>query len=104
MASTVIQEQSQVLPLQWHVISPHPKIGYYYSHQALLSYWLAPSWSQWDLFLSGHDMDFRHGSAGSRMSFLVLLAGAILVAMGSYFLSGHDMDFRHGYVKLQVYI
>jgi hypothetical protein len=49
-------------------------------------------------------MDFRHGSAGSRMSFLVLLAGAILVAMGSYFLSGHDMDFRRGYVKLQVYI
>jgi hypothetical protein len=49
-------------------------------------------------------MDFRHGSAGSCISFVVLLAGTILVAMGSYFLSGHDMDFRHGYVKLQVYI
>jgi hypothetical protein len=55
-------------------------------------------------FLSGNDMDFRHGSIGSRMSFVILLAGTILVAMGSYFLSGHDMDFHHGYVKLQVYI
>jgi hypothetical protein len=53
LAGTVIQEQSQVLPLQWHVISPHPKLEYYYSHQALLSYWLAPSWSQWDLFYQG---------------------------------------------------
>jgi hypothetical protein len=73
-----------------------------------LSYWLAPSWSQWDLFIiffkSGYDMDFRHGSAGSHISFVVLLAVTILDAMGSYFLSGHDMDFHHGYVKLQVYI
>jgi hypothetical protein len=97
---TVIQEQSQVLPLQWHVISPHRKIEYYYSHQALLSYWLAPSWSQWDLILSVHDMDFRHISTSSHMSFVVLLAGTILVAIGSYLLSGHDMDFRRGYGKL----
>jgi hypothetical protein len=55
-------------------------------------------------FISGNDMDFRHGSIGSRMSFVVLLAGTILVAMGSYFLSGHDMDFRRGYAKIQVYI
>jgi hypothetical protein len=55
-------------------------------------------------FLSGHDMDFRHGSVGSRMSFVVLLVGTILVTIGSYFLSGHDMDFRRGYAKIQVYI
>jgi hypothetical protein len=38
------------------------------------------------------------------MGFIMLLAGTILVAIGSYLLSGHDMDFRRGYGKLQVYI
>jgi hypothetical protein len=45
-------------------------------------------------------MDFCHGSIGSRLSFVVLLAGTILVAIGSYFLSGHDKEFRRGYAKL----
>jgi hypothetical protein len=65
------------------------------------SYWLGPSWSQWIfLYISGHDMDFRHGSACLHMRF-VLLAGTIMVTMG---LNLHDMDFRCGIFKIQVHI
>jgi hypothetical protein len=50
-------------------------------------------------FISGQDMDFRHGSAGLYMIFVILLAGTITVAIG-YIL--HDMDFRCGISKIQV--
>jgi hypothetical protein len=51
------------------------------------------------LYKSDHDMDFRHGSAGLYMIFVILLAGTITVAIG-YIL--HDMDFRCGISKIQV--
>jgi hypothetical protein len=43
--------------------------------------------------LSGQDMDFRYCSVGSLMSFVVLLAGTILVAMGSFVYQGRTWIF-----------